>query len=130
MLISGFSTYPYQAAKEIHSLCKNIHCVSTHPHESHNTKETEMILQKKLDSISSSKIVPGVTLSVRYKDDSRISLVSGLADIEDNEILKSDAVMFSNSVGKNYFAAVALKLYEDGKIDLKAKSVDYLRYEG
>lgn len=97
--------------------------------KNNNTKEISKILQASLDSLTAAQIVPGITLSVLYKDSSTISLASGLEDIEDHIILKPDGVMFSGSVGKTYVAAVVLKLYEDGKIDLKAKSVDYLRYE-
>jgi D-alanyl-D-alanine carboxypeptidase len=109
-LILSFSTYP---------------CLAV----SAGVKETETILQEKLDSIASAKIVPGITFSVLYNNGTKLSLASGLADIEDHEIMKPDAVMFSGSVGKTYVAAVILKLCEDGKIDLKAKAVHYLRDE-
>lgn len=93
------------------------------------TGETKSDLQAKLDSLTAAQIVPGVTLSVLYKDGSRISLASGLADIEDRIKMNTDAVMFSGSVGKTHVAAVILLLYEEGKIDLQAKAIDYLRDE-
>lgn len=93
------------------------------------TGKTKSDLQAKLDSLTAAQIVPGATLSVLYKDGSRISLASGLADIEDQVKMKPDAVMFSGSVGKTYVAAVILQLAEEGKIDLKAKAIHYLRDE-
>jgi len=41
--------------------------------------------------------------------------------------MKPDDIMLSGSVGKTYVAAVVLKLYEQGLIDLKAKAIAYLQ---
>jgi len=87
------------------------------------------ILQTKLDSVTKLQLVPGITLSLRLNDSMNISLSSGLSDIEDSIAMKPDDVMFSGSVGKTYVSALILKLYEQGKIDLKAKAIDYLKDE-
>lgn len=90
--------------------------------------KTEMtwLLQSRLDSLTDNRIVPGATLSVRLSDGTDISLASGLADVEEKIPMKPDDIMFSGSVGKTYVAAVVLKLYEQGLIDLKAKAVSWL----
>lgn len=88
------------------------------------------LLQARLDSLTDTKIVPGATLSVRLSDGSDISLASGLADVEKKIPMKPDDIMFSGSVGKTYVAAVILRLYEQGLIDLKAKAGSYLLDEG
>jgi len=85
------------------------------------------LLQARLDSLTLNKVVPGATLSVRLNDGTNISLASGLADIENNIPMKPDDIMFSGSVGKTYVAAVVLKLYEQGLINLKSKAIDYLK---
>lgn len=87
------------------------------------------ILQSRLDAFTGSRAVPGATLSVRWEDGTSISLASGLADREDNLAMRPDAIMFSGSVGKTYVAAVILKLYEQGVIDLQARAEKYLREE-
>jgi len=92
-------------------------------------KEITKILQAKLDSISGKQIIPGATLSVLFEDGTHISIASGLADVENKIPMKPDDVMFSGSVGKTYVAAIVLKLYEKGLVDLKAKAIDHLKDE-
>jgi D-alanyl-D-alanine carboxypeptidase len=99
------------------------------PPEKGNTLKTAKLLQSRLDSVTTKQLIPGATLSVRFKDGTKISLASGLSDVENKTPMKPDAVMFSGSVGKTYVAAVVLKLYEKGLIDLKAKATDYLKDE-
>jgi len=95
--------------------------------ETNSLVETERLLQARLDSLTDNRIVPGATLSVRFGDGTNISLASGFADVEKEIPMKPDDIMFSGSVGKTYVAAVVLKLYEQGLIDLKAKAMDYLK---
>lgn len=85
------------------------------------------LLQARLDSLTVNQLVPGVTLSVRFNDETNISLASGWADVENRIPMKPDDIMFSGSVGKTYVAAVVLKLYEQGLIDLKVKAISYLQ---
>lgn len=85
------------------------------------------LLQARLDSLTNNQIVPGATLSVRFSNGTNISIASGLADVEEKISMKPDDIMFSGSVGKTYVAAVVLKLYERGLIDLKAKAISYLQ---
>lgn len=92
-----------------------------------NIEKLKNALQTKLDSLTDNQVVPGVTLSVRFKDQTNISLASGWADIENKIPMKPDDIMFSGSVGKTYVAAVVMKLYEQGLIDLKAKAIYYLK---
>lgn len=90
-------------------------------------EETTMLLQARLDSLTGNRIIPGATLSVRFCDGTNISLASGLADVEKKIPMKPDDIMFSGSVGKTYVAAVILKLYEQGLIDLKEKVIAILQ---
>ena len=89
-------------------------------------QEIEQLLQVRLDSLTKNEIVPGATLAVRFHDGTTLSMASGLADVEEQVAMKPDAVMFSGSVGKTYVAATVLKLFEQGKIDLNAKAIEYL----
>jgi len=92
-------------------------------------EEMTRLLQARLDSLTDNKIVPGATLSIRLSDGTNISLASGLADIEEKNPMKPDDIMFSGSVGKTYVAAVVLRLYEQGLIDLKTKVGSFLKDE-
>lgn len=91
--------------------------------------EMTVLLQARLDSLTDNQVVPGATLSVRLSDGTDISLASGLADVEGKIPIKPDDIMFSGSVGKTYVAAVILRLYEQGLIDLKASAGSYLTDE-
>ena len=102
-------------------------CNSIKQAKSDPNREIARLLQARLDSLTDNRIVPGVTLSVRFCDGTNISLASGLADVEEQIPMKPDDIMFSGSVGKTYVAAVVLKLHEQGLIDLKAKAMDYLK---
>ncbi len=104
-------------------------CISNKQAKAKADPNTEIarLLQARLDSLTANQIVPGATLSVRFCDGTNISLASGWADVENKIPMKPDDIMFSGSVGKTYVAAVVLKLYEQGLIDLKAKAIYYLQ---
>ncbi len=89
--------------------------------------EMTRLLQARLDSLTDNQIIPGATLSVRLSDGTEISLASGLADVEEKIPMKPDDIMLSGSVGKTYVAAIILRLYEQGLIDLKGKAISYLQ---
>lgn len=84
------------------------------------------LLQARLDSLTDNRVVPGATLSVRFSDGTNISLASGLSDAEEKIPMNPDDLMLSGSVGKTYVAAVILKLYEQGLIDLKTNAMSCL----
>jgi D-alanyl-D-alanine carboxypeptidase len=83
-------------------------------------------LQPKLDSLISKYYVPGATFTMLYGNWRKISLASGLSDIEQNLPMNPDAMMFSGSVGKTLVAAMVLKLHEKGRINMKARATEYL----
>jgi D-alanyl-D-alanine carboxypeptidase len=84
------------------------------------------ILQQKLDSITRTGVVPGMTFAVRFSDGETLSLSSGFSDKEKKIAMNPDDVMFSGSVGKTYVAALVLKLQEKGRLDIKKKAIHYL----
>lgn len=105
----------------------HLSCNSTKQAKTDPNAEIVKLLQARLDSLTDNQLVPGATLSVRFNDGTNISLASGLADVENKIPMKPDDIMFSGSVGKTYVAAVVLKLYEQGLINLKAKAISYLQ---
>lgn len=104
-----------------------VSCIGNKQIKTTSNVEMTRLLQARLDSLTDNQIVPGITLSVRFSDGTNISLASGLADIEKKIAMNPDDIMLSGSVGKTYVAAVVLKLYEQGLIDLKAKAITYLQ---
>jgi len=81
-----------------------------------NPKSLKEELQQSLDQIITDAQVPGATFSVVLPDNKVISLASGLADKEKNIRMKSNDRMFSGSIGKQYCAALILKLEEEGRV--------------
>jgi D-alanyl-D-alanine carboxypeptidase len=69
---------------------------------------------------------PGVSVSVVLKDGSQIGVVSGVSDRTAATPMKADDLMLAGSTGKTFFAAVALQLIEQGKLDLDAPISRYL----
>jgi D-alanyl-D-alanine carboxypeptidase len=104
-----------------------VSCNGNKQAKTNSNVEMTGLLQARLDSLTENQIVPGVTLSVRFGDGTNLSLASGLADVENKIAMKPDDIMLSGSVGKTYVAAVVLKLYEQGLIDLKAKAITWFQ---
>lgn len=102
-------------------------CNSNRQIKTVSNAEMTRLLQARLDSLTENQIVPGATLSVRFSDGTNISLASGLSDVEEKISMKPDDIMLSGSVGKTYVAAIILRLYEQGLIDLKGKAISYLQ---
>ena len=83
-------------------------------------------LQHKLDSITQKGLVPGVTFAVRFSNGQTTSLASGFADVELQQPMKPNSIMFSGSVGKTYVAAIVLQLVDEGRLGLDELAGKYL----
>ena len=83
-------------------------------------------LQAALDEWRASVNVPGASLGVVRRDGTAFGLVSGVADRAAGTPLKVGDLMLAGSTGKTFFAAVALQLIEDKRLDLDAKISRYV----
>lgn len=70
--------------------------------------------------------IPGAVLSARFADSLTLSVASGLADREHGTPMPSDARMLSDGVAKTFFAAFALNLASDGRLNLDTPITAYL----
>lgn len=86
-------------------------------------------LQTRLDSLIGATAIPGVTLGVALPDGSHFGLAAGLADTTSGRPMAPDDRMLEGSVGKTYFAAIALQLVAEGALDLDAPVRRYLGAE-
>ncbi len=86
-------------------------------------------LQQVLDSIQAAGTAPGHTAAVVLADGTVITLASGQADTARREAMPRDARMLAGSVGKTFFAALALNLVAEGRLDLDAPISRYLGSE-
>jgi len=69
--------------------------------------------------------IPGLNLSIIYKDGKQQNYSFGYADVQNKKELTPKHVMFSGSIGKTFAAAIIMQLAEDGSIRLEDKFLDY-----
>lgn len=69
--------------------------------------------------------IPGCALAI-YSNEGWWSSTSGIAKIESNIPMETCNLQYLQSVSKTYMAVGILKLYEQGKIDLRAPMTNYL----
>lgn len=81
----------------------------------------KQLAQSKLDELRAAAEFPGATVAFVLADGSHASVSTGLADVEANRAMRPADRMLAGSIGKTYFAAVALQLVGEGKLNLDDK---------
>jgi D-alanyl-D-alanine carboxypeptidase len=72
----------------------------------------------KMDSLVKVNKIPGLNMSVVYKDGEQESFSSGFADVENKIALNAGNTLFSGSIGKTYAVAIIMQLIDEGRITL------------
>jgi len=83
-------------------------------------------LQPHLDEWRAAGSFPGASVGVVARDGTAIGLVTGLSDRAAGTPMRTDDLLLAGSTGKTFFAAVALELIEQGRLDLDAPISRYL----
>ncbi len=83
-------------------------------------------LQALVDAYHDGGSFPGVSAAVSLPDGSVLAVTAGEADTARHLAMSPDARMLQGSVGKTYFAAVAMRLVGEGKLELDAPVSRYL----
>jgi D-alanyl-D-alanine carboxypeptidase len=83
-------------------------------------------IQTALDEWRASIQAPGASLGVVTEDGTLTALVSGVSNRAAGTPMKTGDLLMAGSVGKTFFAAVALRLIEQGRLDLNAPISRYL----
>lgn len=86
----------------------------------------EARLQTVLDAFRARAGFPGGGVAFVLADGSIGAVDSGNADIENSVPMRVDHRLPAGSIGKTFFAAVALQLLEEGRLDLDAKIATFL----
>jgi D-alanyl-D-alanine carboxypeptidase len=86
-------------------------------------------LQRVLDSLRTVSGSPGITLGVALPDGRVLALASGMADTARRIPLEPDDLLLAGSVGKTFFAALALALVHEGRLSLDAPISTWLGAE-
>lgn len=95
-----------------------------HAQEAPPTLEAK--LQARLDAFRASSSFPGATFGLATRGGLRLALATGAADRETKRALKPDDRMLAGSVGKTFFAALALSLVAEKKLALDDKLEKHL----
>lgn len=85
-------------------------------------------VQAVIDSLRPGSGYPGISVGVAGPHGS-FGLASGMADSARHEALTPRHLLLQGSVGKTYFAALALQLVAEGKLELEAPISRYLGQE-
>lgn len=95
-------------------------CIAINTYAQTNTKTLQSILQVKIDSIRQAIDIPSMAFSCVLPSGELITVASGM---------QPDHRMLAGSTGKTFFASLALKLVNDGKLSLDEKVIHYLGKE-
>jgi D-alanyl-D-alanine carboxypeptidase len=83
-------------------------------------------LQAVVDAFHSGGSFPGVSAAVSLPDGATVTVTAGEADTVQHLPMTADGRMLQGSVGKTYFAALAMQLVGEGRLDLEAHVSEYL----
>jgi D-alanyl-D-alanine carboxypeptidase len=94
--------------------------------EVHASQVSAQLDSRELSKISSSQVadflqrnpVPGVVIGVIAEEGVRAAIAAGQSDPQKQQPMPTSARMLAGSTGKTFFAAAAMRLVEDGKLDL------------
>lgn len=84
------------------------------------------ILQRTLDQSRARLGVPGVSVTIIFRDGSSWTGTSGMADVAEGASVGPETAFAIASVSKTYTAALILSLAGDGAIDLDAPALTYI----
>lgn len=89
----------------------------------------EAQLQAKLDSLKAAAPFPGMTAGIALPDGRTIALATGQSDTTRDTPMAPRARMMAGSTGKTFFAALAVHLAREGRLDLDAPIARWLGSE-
>ena len=89
----------------------------------------ESRIQARLDSLKAAAPFPGLTVGIALPDGRTIALATGQSDTTRDTPMDPRARMMAGSVGKTFFAALAIQLVREGRLDLDAPIARWLGNE-
>ncbi len=94
-----------------------------------DTRRVEAILSERAAAFHQRNPVPGLSIAVIVPGigSAPVTATLGDADSDSRRALRPDDRMLAGSVGKTFFAAAALKLAEQGRLDLDGPIRSYLQ---
>jgi len=83
-------------------------------------------LQRVLDAYRTRSAVPGAVIAARFSDNTTIAVASGLADRERGTTMPAEARMLASGAAKTFYAALAMELVGEGRLNLDTPITAYL----
>jgi D-alanyl-D-alanine carboxypeptidase len=83
-------------------------------------------MQRVLDAYRTHSAIPGAVMAAHFADGTTISVASGLADRERGTPMLPDARMLASGAAKTFFAALAIELSGEGRLNLDTPITAYL----
>jgi D-alanyl-D-alanine carboxypeptidase len=83
-------------------------------------------VQQYLEAWRAASTFPGASVGIVLKDGTSFGVVTGVSDRTKATPMKVDDLLLAGSTGKTFFAAVAVQLIEQGKLELDAPVSKYL----
>jgi D-alanyl-D-alanine carboxypeptidase len=107
------------------------HLPAGNPHPSQDQPEgapqdLQARLQRVVDAFHAGGAFAGVSASISLPDGSLINVTAGQSDTVRGVSMEPQDRMLQGSVGKTYFAALAMQLMEEGRLELDAPASRYL----
>src|SRR5579862_1932967 len=84
-------------------------------------------MQRILDAYRKHSTAPGAVLAAYFADGTTIAIASGLADREHGTPMPADGRMLASGAAKTFFAALAVELAGEGRLNLDTPITAYLR---
>jgi D-alanyl-D-alanine carboxypeptidase len=94
---------------------------SAAPNDSLRAGKVREALNTRIESLRRQDGFPGATAAVVLSDGTLVAGSTGMSDLEARTPMKPSDRMLAGSIGKTFFAAVAMNLIHEGKLDLGSK---------
>ena len=94
---------------------------SAAPHDSLRAGKVRAALNTRIESLHHQDGFPGATAAVVLPDGTLVAASTGMSDLEAGTPMKASDRMLAGSIGKTFFAAVAMNLIHEGRLDLESK---------
>ena len=91
-----------------------------------STAQRRAEMQRALDAYRTRNAIPGAVIAAHFADNLTISVASGLADREHGTPMPTEARMLASGAAKTFFAALAMELAGEGKLNLDTPITAYL----
>ena len=96
------------------------------PEETENPEADR--LQGIVSQLQQDHDMPGLSVAIATDDGELLTASAGVANLESGTPVTPDTMFFLGSVAKNFFATIALRLADQGRLDLESPLADFVEW--